>query len=230
MGEPMDDTGTKIILALLIGIVVGGAATFAFMERENAPVPPVQVTAYPTPSVAPVAVPTPTIGPAGVGGCSAAAHVPRNPELTNQGLPPAVDVMRKQIIAAASACDYQELNRLALAGKPEFSYSFGVEQSPADFWRDREREARRLDQPTSEYLRYLVEVLYLPYCIEETSDRTYYVWPRVHCSERQPADWDDLQGLYADEVIEQMRAGDIYYGHRVGILADGDWAYFIAGD
>ena len=83
----------------------------------------------------------------------------------------------------------------------------------------------------SEYLRFLVQTLELPYCEEKSPDgQTYFVWPRVHCRARTAADWEDIRGLYPDELIDQMRTGDSFLGFRIGILEDGDWVYFIAGD
>lgn len=63
-----------------------------------------------------------------------------------------------------------------------------------------------------------------------SKDEVYYVWPRVHCSTRTSSDWDQVRDLYTDEEIEQMRDADAYYGFRVGIVENGDWIYFIAGD
>jgi hypothetical protein len=135
------------------------------------------------------------------------------------------------ILASAVDCDYGFLEELALEGDPGFSYSYGVDGTPARFWQARETEAANKEKPTSEYMRYLVSVLRLPHCKETGPDgKVYFVWPRVHCSARTAKDWDDLKGLYTDEQIDQMRTGDIYYGFRVGILEDGDWVYFIAGD
>ena len=230
----------KVAIAVLIGILVGGAAVFVLTGDDDTLAPlPSTVTTFPTPSVSSEVTPTPSAEAApNENSCSAAElgsiFTSGDP---NAGLPPAVEEMRDRIISAASTCDYDELDQLALEGRPYFSYSFGVENSPSSFWRARERDARRMDRPELGYLGRLVQILNLPYCRERQDDGSgtdtllvYYVWPRVHCSDRKPSHWNDLAGLYTDEQIDQMRAGDIYYGHRVGILEDGDWVYFIAGD
>jgi hypothetical protein len=148
-----------------------------------------------------------------------------------EGLPPEVRDTWGAILDAASACDYEKLETLALAGQSGFSYSYGVDGSPAKFWAAREKEAANKDKPTSEYMRYLVSVIQLPYCEEDGPDgKHYFVWPRAHCSARTHADWQQLKGLYTQDQIDQMELGDLYVGFRVGILENGDWVYFIAGD
>ncbi|MDQ3963090.1 MAG: hypothetical protein M3277_04140 [Actinomycetota bacterium] len=221
----------KVVLGVLIGILVGGITVYALVDREDTPAAEV-----PVPSVA-VETPLPeTPTPTAAARACSATGLTVDASANAEGLPGPVAARRTEILEAAAACDYEELERLALEGGP-FGYSFGVEKSPASFWRARERDARRLDRETSEYLRYLVEILHLPYCKERQDDGTgteteavYYVWPRVHCSARSVEDWDDLEGLYTDEQIEEMRKANIYFGFRVGILEDGDWVYFIAGD
>jgi hypothetical protein len=153
-------------------------------------------------------------------------------------LPDPVKQMRESIIEAATFCDYDELERLALIGKPYFSYTFGEDTgAPADFWRAREREALNGSPRAPRYMAYLVEMLDLPFCKEiqqggtgGAGDMVIYEWPRAHCSARTHADWQQLKGLYTQEQIDQMEMGDLYVGFRVGILEDGDWVYFIAGD
>lgn len=144
--------------------------------------------------------------------------------------PDAVAELRLRIIEDAMNCDYEALEGLALAGDGNFSYSYGVEKSPSRFWQNREREARTAENDYLPYLRGLVSILRLPHCTETFQGKTFYVWPRVHCNDRKASDWNDLKGLYTDEQIDQMRTGDLYYGYRVGILENGDWEYFIAGD
>ena len=153
-------------------------------------------------------------------------------------LPQAVADMRLTIMGNGITCQFEFLQHLAEQGDPAFHYSFGVEESPARFWADREREAHRRGEKSWSYAYGLVRVLSMPHCKESQDDGTgrdtekiYYVWPRVHCAaHRTDEDWNDLKGLYTDEQIEMMRESDLYIGFRVGILEDGDWAYFIAGD
>ncbi len=222
----------KVFLGLVIGILVGGITVYALVEREELPDTGMPVPTEPVETTLPE---TPTPTPAGRACSATGLTVDASPNA--EGLPRPVAARRMAILDAAVECDYDELERLALEGRPGFSYSFGIEKSPASFWRARERDARRLDRETSEYLRYLVQILHLPHCRERQDDGTgteseavYYVWPRVHCSARSAEDWNDLEDLYTDEQIEEMRKANIYFGFRVGILEDGDWVYLIAGD
>lgn len=217
-----------LVVIAVLAAAAGGAYLYISNDEEPVPVvtPPPTETASSTPTPEPS--PTPS-GSAAV--CSATDVTIASDAVENvANLPPAVFATWTSIVDLALNCDYEALEDLALQGTG-FSYSFGDDGSPASFWRAREREARTRAEPTSEYMRYLVEVLQLPECRERSAEgETYVIWPRVHCSARADADWDDLEGLYTDDEIEQMRAGDIYYGFRVGILKNGDWAYFIAGD
>ena len=155
-----------------------------------------------------------------------------------EGLPAPVADMCIQILMHAFQCRFESLEEVALAGGPNFQFSYGVEEGAASFWADREREARRKDEPAQSYMRGLVSVLHMPFCKESQDDGSgtntelvYYIWPRVHCADhRTDQDWKPLKRLYTDEQIDQMREGDLYFGFRVGILENGDWVYFIAGD
>jgi hypothetical protein len=219
----------KLLAGLVVTILVLAAGAYAVIEMNDIDDPATeQPPMTPAPETSTL-TPTPTPSPSA--SCSATALAGSHDHEMAAGLPEAVAEIRIRVIESAIACDYETLEAIALAEGEGFSFSFGGDESPARFWRQREREARRFDEPTSEYMRYLVSILELPYCKESgPDDKVYYVWPRVHCSARTASDWDDLEGLYTDEQIEMMRTGDSYLGFRVGILEDGDWVYFIAGD
>lgn len=219
----------KLLVVILV-IAAAAAGAYLFISNDEEPVPVATPPPTETASSTPTPDPSPTPSEA-VAVCSATDVTIAADAVDNVAkLPPAVFDTWTSIVDLALACDYEGLEDLALEGTG-FSYSFGDDGSPASFWREREREARTDDEPTSEYMRYLVEIMQLPHCRERSADgQTYFIWPRVHCTARTEADWDDLEGLYTADEIDQMREGDIYYGFRVGILANGDWAYFIAGD
>ena len=219
----------KLLTGLVVTIVVLAAGAYAVIEMNDIDDP---MTEQPQVTPAPeTPTPTPTSAPSPSATCSGTALAGTHDHEMAAGLPEAVAETRIRVIDAAVACDYEVLEEIALAEGEGFSFSFGGDESPARFWRQREREARRFGEPTSEYMRYLVSILELPYCQEDGPDgEAYYVWPRVHCSARTASDWDDLEGLYTDEQIDMMRTGNSYLGFRVGVLEDGDWVYFIAGD
>lgn len=222
----------KLLAGLVVTIIVLAAGAYAVIEtNEVDDLAPTVSSPTATPTTEPTPTPVPSENDIVRGYCSAGDSQVAAYDWPEHGVPAAVEKMRSQIIVAAIACDYETLEEIALAEGEGFSFSYGGDESPGRFWRQREREARRFGEPTSEYMRYLVSILDLPYCKESGPDgEVYYVWPRVHCSARTASDWDDLEGLYTDEQIEMMRTGDSYLGFRVGILEDGDWVYFIAGD
>lgn len=217
-------------LTTAAAVLILGIGAFALVSLDEDPAPgPGPATTDGTDQPQPETTVSASESPSGERTCSASGM--QVSETDSSALPDPVAATRAAIIELAIDCQYEGLEGLALEGDPIFSYSFGDDGSPARFWQQRERDARRNDAPTSEYMRYLVSILQLPHCVETPPDgKTYYVWPRVHCSDRTAEDWNDLEGLYPAEEIEQMRDGDIYYGFRVGILENGDWVYFIAGD
>ena len=223
----------KVVLGVLIGILVGGVAVYVLVDRAEPPSTGIPVPTVPSETPLPE-TPTPT---AAARACSATG-LTVDASANAEGPPDPVAAMRTAILEATLACDYETLEDLALAGRQGFQYGYSVEDSPSSFWRMRERDARNLDRPTSEYMRYLVEILELPFCKESQDDGTgtdteviHYVWPRVHCADhRTDEDWADIRGIYTDAQIKMMRSNDLYYGFRVGIQEDGDWVYFVAGD
>jgi hypothetical protein len=128
--------------------------------------------------------------------------------------------MRRRIVAAAVACDYEALVRLSRENGEEFNFSFGPGEDPAAYWRQQEREG----QPT---LALLVRVLNLPYA----KDGTLYVWPSVFRVGAKDADWKALEGLYPPKTLaEWRRMEDGYLGLRTGIHEKGDWMFVVGGD
>ena len=48
--------------------------------------------------------------------------------------PAKVRAMHGKILEAAASCDYAALERLALAGRPKFDFSFGDDRKPGKYW------------------------------------------------------------------------------------------------
>ena len=233
-------------LAAVAAIGVGG---YAFVNLDQSPtdpvpLPPAATQADPQTPDPESTVTTGEATPIPARTCSATDLVgDRTFERELDGVPAEVEQMWSDILDAALRCDYEALGALALREGQGFTYSYGApDGSPADFWRARERQARRTikcvqsqscskGDPDNEYMRFLVQILGLPYCKEKVPNGdVFYIWPRAQCGDRTAEDWDDLEGLYSDAQIDQMRAGDMYYGFRVGITESGDWQYFVAGD
>ena len=144
--------------------------------------------------------------------------------LPEQDLPDAVAEVREAIFAAALACDYAELERLALERGEGFTFTYGGGTSAAEHWRNLEESG------TDEPMRVLVAILSLPYTRNETGS---YAWPTAYSESPSEADWQALvdAGISTQEQVELMKEqGTGYIGYRTAITPDGDWQFFVAGD
>lgn len=156
--------------------------------------------------------------------CSA-AELDATAEATPGGLPAAVADTRRAILRAAVACDYDRLEELALSGDAAFTYSFGDDDRPAEFW-------RQLEATGEEPLSILVRTLSLPWAREslEVEPYVFYVWPSAYLIDADDAAWEALAGLYTPDEIELFREYGSFIGWRVGITEAGQWRFFVAGD
>jgi hypothetical protein len=128
--------------------------------------------------------------------------------------------MRRRIVAAAVACDYQALAALSREKGADFSFGFGDEKDVAAAWRKQEEEGAPVLAP-------LVRVLSMPYA----KLGTLYVWPSAYGAEATDEDWSALKSLYSAEQIADLRANeDGYMGFRAGIAESGDWQFALSGD
>lgn len=154
--------------------------------------------------------------------------------ISEQDLPEPVAGMRQQLVVSALTCDFEELGQLALAGDPEFNYSFGEQATtPESYWRELERTGRQ------EPLANLIRVLSLRPATVEVGDGAagiVYVWPAV-AAEQSPTedDWEALADVFDPDSVARMQRDFErfelgYLGWRVGIKANGDWVYYLAGD
>lgn len=153
--------------------------------------------------------------------CSAAA-LPTEP--SRQDLPVPVAEMRRSILAAATACDFERLADLARTGS--FTHSFGADGDPAAFWRRAEEDG--------EPLAALVHFLNQPFASRPAGDVVQYLWPRAYVYESWaavPAEArDELRPIYGTEDFKRFERFGSYSGYRVGITAEGDWVFFVSGD
>lgn len=141
-----------------------------------------------------------------------------------EGLPPSVARTRRAILRAATACD---LERLASLASADFVFSFGGGGDPAAYWREAEDLG---DRP----LRYLVQLLELPYRQREFGGETYYVWPSAYgygdWASVPAADKEALEAVYDQALLDSFAEFGAYAGYRIGITASGEWRFFVAGD
>ena len=149
------------------------------------------------------------------------------------GVPEKVAETRRLIVGAATSCGYARLGHVAARGQRPFTFSFGRDgdgggDAAAAFWADQEAEGK-------EPLRFLVGLLDLPFAEHDGGEgAVQYVWPAAFgydaWGEVPAADRDALHPLYDETDFASFEALGGYAGYRVGIDADGEWLFFVAGD
>jgi len=155
--------------------------------------------------------------------CSAARLEPKDPDPQGD-LPAPVAAMREELLGLASVCNYDDL--AAIATQDTTNISFGDTTDPASFWRSLEANG---GTPMAD----LESVLQLTPGTIDAADGTIYVWPGVFAM-----DWSnvtsqqrqELVDIFGQDAVDGWDAFGSYIGYRVGITADGHWAYFVAGD
>jgi len=163
--------------------------------------------------------PATTTSPAAA--CSAAG-LPMPAE--QEGLPESVADARREIAAAAIACDYATLESLA---GPDLVTSFGgggFEMIPK--WEE---------EGTYPALALLVELFDTPYAFEDYEDLPrHYYWPSAFVydswEEIPPAEMEALLTVYTQDELDQSAEFGTYALWRIGITEAGDWKFFVAGD
>lgn len=136
-------------------------------------------------------------------------------------LPEDVTALREFLIDAALRCD-EQLLFTAIEESEQFTYSFGAEGDAVGYWWELEEAG---EEP---FLR-LAQVLATTPALADGDE--IYVWPRVHTG--RPEDttaeaWAEVTWMENPEQQAEDAGG--YLGWRVGISADGQWRFFVAGD
>ena len=136
-------------------------------------------------------------------------------------LPDDVAALREFLIDAALRCD-EQLLFTAIEESEQFTYSFGAEGDAIGHWWELEEAG---EEP---FLR-LAQVLATTPALADGDE--IHVWPRVHTG--RPEDttaeaWAEV--TWMDNPQQQAEEAGGYLGWRVGISADGQWRFFVAGD
>lgn len=159
----------------------------------------------------------------------ATCSAPDSPvQLANEtDVPAPVADTRRRILVAAQACDFDALQKIVDEHPDQFQYQVGVSTVPsqaAAYWRSHDTHDQLMGR--------LVQLLTTPSAVLAEGVTKTYVWPAVHAGHRADADWQALidSGAYSEQEVGAMRTEDLYVGYRVGILPDGTWTYFVAGD
>lgn len=172
-------------------------------------------------TTAPVAAPSTTVPTTPPTECSSTGVEPRGPR-NGEELPEPVSLTAEAIIEAAATCDVDGL--VGIAG--DITTSFGGGDAEL---------LREWEETGDGKLDILLKLFDTTWVWEEAPDgQVYYSWPAAFAYDN----WDDisdehmeeLRAIYTDEELDQLSLMGMYAGWRVGITADGDWVYFVAGD
>jgi len=143
-------------------------------------------------------------------------------ETAAEGLPAAVAETRSPILAAAESGDYEPLRGLIEPDVFLSDFGFGNEPDPVGRWQE----------IGSKPLETIGGVLRMPHAVRETNEGTLYQWPRFDANSAL----EDLSEPERDLLLTFMTEDELnnaflpelgYTGPRLGILADGNWWFFI---
>jgi hypothetical protein len=156
------------------------------------------------------------------GTCSGGLYYPSS--YPREDLPESVVQTLGKITLFGSRCWFDDLELVAGDG---FTASFGG-GDPSDLWTRQEENG---EQPMYQLMR----ILDMPHGIVDLGDQLMYVWPSAAAfdgpwDEMPDADKEPLRALYDEEDFADFAAFGGYIGYRIGITADGDWSFFVAGD
>lgn len=133
--------------------------------------------------------------------------------------PPKVRAMHVKILEAAASCDYLALERLALAGRQKFDFTFGDSKKPAAYWQGLEKKG-------DPFLKRLIRIMKTDF----GRDGKVYVWPAAAARSANEEDWELLIPLFGEREMKIFRDYGGYTDIRLAIVDDGDWIYCIDGD
>jgi spore germination protein GerM len=172
--------------------------------------------------------PATTVPPAECSGQHAA------PELVEQpALPDEIAATREAIWAAARECRWEALGDLNQVDRFAYIFDHGVD--PIGYWQMLEPDGADGEEGP---MYYLAEMLNRPFGILKYQDGeetiTHYVWPSAFNQGGwdlvSPEDVEALRPVYDDEDFSSFAQFGGYFGYRIGILDDGTWIFFLAGD
>lgn len=140
-----------------------------------------------------------------------------------EGLPTPVASTRDAIVTAATACDFEALEDLAV---DDFTSSFGgggVEN--LELWEDQ-------GQTPMATLLHLFDMNHAAVPVEGGE---IYVWPASATYESwqetvSEEELEELTRIHTEEELDQFASAGGYLGWRTAIDQEGNWLYFGAGD
>ncbi len=204
-------------LAGLAGALAIGLAACGSSDAADDPTP------APSETLTDDAAPTPddATEPVASGDCSAATVTLDTPAFAE--VPEATRATAEFLLDAALRCDEQLLVTAATEGSTRLTFG---NAEPGEFLSLPEPA----DTPVYEII---ARLLAGTTTMEADGDQGIWVWPAVTTGNGTDADWQSLvdSGLYTQAEADELRAaGDGYLGWRLGINAEGDWTFLVAGD
>jgi hypothetical protein len=222
---------TRICLAVLLLLPLGGAAFAQKKVRTETIRPP--ATAVPAPN--PAATFEPRLEPARPRATVGA--IPKRPggpaELAiiadPAQLPAAVARTRERILAAARTGDLRQLHSVMQTGDTMPAFSSTQEVDPVVWWR-----SNYPDSGGVEVLSILVTILEMPAVrLDADTPNETYVWPylaNVPLKTITQAQKVELFRIVTGSDYKAMLQQGSYAFYRIGIAPDGTWSYFISGN
>ncbi len=221
--------GSAAVVALVLALAAcsdSGDATDPAPPTTPTTTRPAAVT---TTTTVPTAVTTTTAVPAtGTVPAPLCSAVGKAAEPEPQDLPEPVAATRRDIVAAAVACDFEALAAVVASGAPGlFTYAFGDIGDPAGYWAEQELVGIRS-------MSFLVETLNLPFAQMDVLDGGDYVWPVAFSYESwqavPPAEQAVLSTIYEPDDFAAFEDFGAFIGYRTAISARGAWIFFVSGD
>lgn len=141
-----------------------------------------------------------------------------------EGLPGPVAETRSAILAAAEASEYEPLRDVVDSKSFLSDFGFGDEPDPVGRW----------EQMGPKPLETMGTLLRMPHAVRETNEGTLYEWPQFNAdSSAADVSADERELLLTimteDELTNALLPDYGYTGPQLGILADGDWWFFVSG-
>lgn len=145
-------------------------------------------------------------------------------------LPETVRRARDELLAAAKSGDVEALRPIIKRQTNMPVLSFGAVLDPILFLRDSSN-----DGEGRELMAIMIELLEAPYAITpaENGEPEIYVWPAYASNDLvnlSPKELIDVYKIVSHQDLEEMQLYGGWYFFRVGIDANGEWRYFVAGD
>lgn len=145
-------------------------------------------------------------------------------------LPEKVRQARDELLAAAKSGDAETLRPIIKRQTNMPVLSFGAVLDPILFLRDSSN-----DGEGRELMAIMIELLEAPYAITpaENGEPEIYVWPAYASNDLEnltPKELIDVYKIVSHQDLEEMQLYGGWYFFRVGIDANGEWRYFVAGD